>query len=101
MAEPTSIDFNQGEAYKGSLQQILYDNVGEYILVEFLIGTQTLTSRQGILYLVGVSYIVLYDNQSGTYTLCDLYSIKFVTFYPEGTKPPRNTNNNNGMLMRR
>ncbi len=89
----TGIELSENESYRGSLQQILADNIGDYVVVEFLIGTQNMTTRQGILYSVGVSYIILYDDQSGLYTVCDLYSIKFVTFYPEGTRPQRNNGN--------
>lgn len=69
------------DAYQGSIQQILRDNVGQYVDVEFLIGTGSLVTRSGVLNTVGVSYIVLYDATQGRYMICDLYSIKFVTFY--------------------
>ena len=69
------------DAYQGSIQQILKDNVGQYVDVEFLIGSGNLTTRSGILYAVGVSYIVLYDRKNDRYLICDLYSIKFVTIY--------------------
>ena len=69
------------DAYQGSIQQILKDNVGQYVDVEFLIGNSNLTTRSGILYAVGVSYIVLYDRKNDRYLICDLYSIKFVTIY--------------------
>lgn len=76
------------DAYQGSIQQILKDNVGQYVDVEFLIGTNGLTIRSGVLYAVGVSYIVLFDRKNNRYTICDLYSIKFVTIYD----PNRRTN---------
>ncbi len=69
------------DAYQGSIQQIMRDNIGEYMDVEFLIGTGGLTTRSGVLSNVGVSYIVLYDRQNDRYMICDLYSIKFVTIY--------------------
>lgn len=69
------------DAYQGSIQQIMRDNIGEYMDVEFLIGTGGLTTRSGVLTNVGVSYIVLYDRQNDRYMICDLYSIKFVTIY--------------------
>ena len=75
------------DAYQGSIQQIMRDNIGEYMDVEFLIGTGGLTTRSGILSNVGVSYIVLYDRQNDRYMICDLYSIKFVTIYnPAGNR---------------
>ncbi|MBQ5765629.1 MAG: hypothetical protein IIW03_05755 [Clostridia bacterium] len=75
------------DAYQGSIQQIMRDNIGEYMDVEFLIGTGGLTTRSGVLSNVGVSYIVLYDRQNDRYIICDLYSIKFVTIYnPAGNR---------------
>lgn len=69
------------DAYQGSIQQIMRDNIGEYMDVEFLIGTNGLTTRSGQLTNVGVSYIVLYDRINDRYMICDLYSVKFVTIY--------------------
>ncbi len=69
------------DAYQGSIQQIMRDNIGQYMDVEFLIGTSGLTTRSGLLTNVGVSYIVLYDRSKDRYTICDLYSVKFVTIY--------------------
>ena len=47
--------------------------------VEFLIGTNNLTDRTGILEDVGVSYILLRSIESGNLLYCDIFSIKFVT----------------------
>ena len=69
------------DAYQGSIQQILKDNVGQYVDVEFLIVTGSLVTRSGVLNNVGVSYIVLYEAAQDRYMICDLYSIKFVTIY--------------------
>ena len=69
------------DAYQGSIQQIMRDNIGEYMDVEFLIGSNGLTTRSGRLTNVGVSYIVLYDQTKDRYMICDLYSVKFVTIY--------------------
>lgn len=69
------------DAYQGSIQQILRDNIGQFVDVEFLIGTGSLVTRSGILNTVGVSYIVLYEAAQDRYMICDLYSIKFVTIY--------------------
>ncbi len=89
------------EEMRGSLQSSLAENVGQYVVVEFLIGTGLIMRKQGILYLVGRSYITLYDDSQNTYIVCDLFSIKFVYFYYPGTRPRRNfnllpSNNQNG-----
>ena len=62
----------------------LRENIGKLMRVEFLIGTNTLTDRIGILEDVGASYILLRSIQSGEITYADIYSIKFITIsdYP-------------------
>ncbi len=62
----------------------LREQIGKLIRVEFLIGTNNLTDRTGILEDVGVSYILLRSIESGNLVYCDLYSIKFVNIaeYP-------------------
>lgn len=74
-------------AYQGSMQQVLRDNIGQYVDIEFLIGSGATTTRSGILNNVGVSYVVLYDRKNERYTICDLYSIKFVTIYDPNRRP--------------
>ena len=71
--------------YNGSLQQMLSQNTGRRIIVDFLVGTNNIVRREGILYLVGISYIVLYDERADIYTVCNLYSIEFVSFLPNGS----------------
>ena len=62
----------------------LREHIGKLVKVEFLIGTNNLTDRTGILEDVGVSYILLRAIDSGNLLYCDLYSIKFVSIaeYP-------------------
>lgn len=62
----------------------LREHIGKLVRVEFLIGTNNLTDRTGILEDVGVSYILLRAIDSGNLLYCDLYSIKFVSIaeYP-------------------
>lgn len=67
-------------SFQGSMQQVLAENVGKYVIVEFLIGTGSLTSRQGMLYYVGSQFLVLYDEFESRFVVCDIFSVKFVTF---------------------
>lgn len=55
--------------------------IGRRVNVTFLIGSNTLTDRTGILTKVGVSYIILQQIQTNTQTLCDIYAIKFVRIF--------------------
>ena len=57
----------------------LREQIGKLVRVEFLIGTNNLTDRTGILEDVGVSYILLRSIDSGNLLYCDIYSIKFVS----------------------
>ena len=57
----------------------LRENIGKLMRVEFLIGTNNLVDRTGILLDVGASYILLRALESDVVTYCDIYSIKFIT----------------------
>ncbi len=81
---------------RGSMQQILANNIGEYVLVEFLVGTQQMVRKQGILYHVGTAYLTLYDDSLRNFIVCDIFSIKFVYFYFPGDRPRQNFNMLNG-----
>jgi len=84
--EPTPGMFD-GPAFRDSIQQFLSENLGEYVVCEFLIGTTLLQTRQGILYSVGTNYLILYEEETATYVICDIYALKFVTFYQPGQRP--------------
>ena len=88
---PPPVDFNT-EEMRGSMQLILSDNIGEFVVIEFLIGTEQMMRKQGILYFVGTSYVTLYDDMANNFIVCDIFSIKFVYFYFPGQRPGRNYN---------
>lgn len=75
------------EVYRGSVAAILQQNLGFFVICEFLIGTENIVTREGILYNVGINFITLYQEEEDRYVLCDLYSLKFVTFYDSRTRP--------------
>ena len=79
------------EAYLGSLQAALRNNLGYFVVIEFLIGTNGLTEKEGILYSVGNNFVTLYEAETDRYIVCDLFSIKFVTFF----RQTPNTNRGN------
>ena len=57
----------------------LREQIGKLMRVEFLIGTNNLVDRTGILIDVGASYILLRALESDVITYADIYSIKFIT----------------------
>ncbi len=83
---PPNQDFDT-LAFQGSMQQVLQENVGNYVIVEFLIGTGSLISRQGVLYNVSTQFLVLFDEFESRYVVCDIFSVKFVTFLLPGYRP--------------
>lgn len=75
----------------------LRENIGKLMRVEFLIGTDTLVDRTGILIDVGASYILLRALESDVITYADIYSIKFITISNLPYNMLLNFNNNNNM----
>ncbi len=84
---PSSQDFDT-LTYQGSMQQVLQENVGKFVIVEFLIGTTGLTTREGTLYYVGSQFLVLYDQFEDQFVVCDIFSVKFVTFLDRAGEIP-------------
>lgn len=62
----------------------LREQIGKLMRVEFLIGTNNITDRIGILEDVGASYILLHSFENDSLIYCDIYSIKFITISTTG-----------------
>ena len=62
----------------------LRQQIGKLMRVEFLIGTNNLVDRIGILEQVGASYILLRSFENDSLVYCDIYSIKFITISTTG-----------------
>ncbi|WP_053956489.1 hypothetical protein [Inediibacterium massiliense] len=71
---PIQDDINYTQGY-------LRTQIGQYVKVEFLIGTNMLIDREGTLMDVGISYIILQEPETDDLVLCDIYSIKFVRIF--------------------
>ncbi|MTI46898.1 hypothetical protein [Sporosalibacterium faouarense] len=63
------------------LQGYLIKNIGRYVRIDFLIGTNTLIDRAGELLDVGIDFVVLRETETDDHDVCDLYSIKFVKIF--------------------
>ena len=63
------------EEMRGSMQAILAQNIGEYVVIEFLIGTENIVRKQGMLYFVGRSFVTLYDEHVNNFIVCDIFSV--------------------------
>lgn len=63
------------------LNGFLRTQIGRPVKVDFLIGTNTLVDRTGILLGVGANYILINEEETDDIVACDFYNIKFVKFY--------------------
>ncbi len=81
MSDRVTINSSSPEIMTNNLYTpaFLRNYIGYLVRVEFLIGTNNLTDRVGILEEVGASYILLRALESTNLLYCDIYSIKFVS----------------------
>jgi len=73
------------ELGKEYTQGYLKTIIGQRVKIFFLLGTNIIQDRDGILKEVGISYVVIQELETNLLILCDIYSIKFVTIYPKGS----------------
>lgn len=59
----------------------LTTQIGKYVRVSFLLGTNLFQDRTGTIVEVGISFIILREASTNDLIMCDMYSIKFVTVY--------------------
>lgn len=59
----------------------LKNHIGSFVKAEFVVGTSQYMDKNGTLVEVGVNYFVLEELISRHKVLCDLYSVKFITFF--------------------
>lgn len=69
------------------LAEELQSAIGYYVSCDFLIGTQIIETRDGILAKVGTNFLTLYQPDLDRYIVCDFYSLKFITIYNSTTVP--------------
>lgn len=74
---PTTV----GEAEAGSWKAMLRQNLGNFVVATFLIGTQGTVAWEGVLYDVGNNYLTIYQAGRDRYIVCDIYSLKYIEFY--------------------
>ena len=53
---------------------------GQYRL-NFLVGTNNMVTRSGILLAVGANFILINEAETDDILACDFYNIKFIRFY--------------------
>lgn len=86
MNNMNNINANSPEILTNSIYTpaFLRTQIGKLMRVEFLIGTNNLVDRIGILEEVGASYILLRSFENDSLVYCDIYAIKFITISTTG-----------------
>jgi hypothetical protein len=82
---------NREEVFQGSLKGLLTQNLGHYVVLTYLIGTQNPVSWEGILHSVGNDYLVIFQPDQQRYISGDFYSLKFVEFLDSSNGVPVDT----------
>lgn len=83
-------DFNaQGQTSNQveMLGEQLQTAIGYYVSCDFLIGTQIIETKDGILAKVGTNFLTLYQPDLERYIVCDLYALKFISIYNTTSVP--------------
>ena len=77
MTQPQSIPAESLQYMNGFLRT----QVGRPVQVDFLVGTNSIVTRSGILLAVGANFILINETETDDILACDFYNIKFVRFY--------------------
>ena len=77
MTQPQSIPAESLQYMNGFLRT----QVGRPVQVDFLVGTNSIVTRSGILLAVGANFILINGTETDDILACDFYNIKFVRFY--------------------
>jgi hypothetical protein len=85
--ENQEFEMAPGSPIPAVVNNVLYNQgwlttqIGKYVRVSFLLGTNTFQDRTGTLVEVGISYIILREPSTNDLIMCDMYSIKFVNVF--------------------
>ena len=75
-----SLEHNLHEVSDKNMDAFLRTQIGRNVRMQFLIGTDTLIEKSGVLLAVGNNFVVLRDPESGEVVVCDFGGAKFVNF---------------------
>ncbi len=79
-----SLEHHLHEVSDKNMDAFLRTQIGRNVRMQFLIGTDALIEKSGVLLAVGNNFVVLRDPESGEVVVCDFGGAKFVNF--EGTE---------------
>ena len=82
---PTAREFQNNNNLRnmqtsGNIEAFLRTQIGKNVRMQFLIGTNTLIEKAGVLIAVGDNFVVLKEAGSGEILVCDFDGAKFIRF---------------------
>lgn len=75
-----SLEHHLHEVSDKNMDAFLRTQIGRNVRMQFLIGTDTLIEKSGVLLAVGNNFVVLREPESGEVVVCDFGGTKFVNF---------------------
>lgn len=63
------------------LNGFIRTQIGRHVQVDFLVGSNAITTKNGYLLGVGANYILINELDTNDITACDFYNIKFIRIY--------------------
>lgn len=73
---------NDSQAFQSqeNLKSFLQTQIGKNVTMQFLVGTNTLVEKSGILVSVGNNFVILKEDGSEEFLVCDFDGLKFINF---------------------
>ena len=76
---PTTVPDPNEPPYRGSYLQLLSENIGHRVTIEFMVGSCGVTSSTGIVIGASTQYVLLAQD-NGTTVAGEMFAIKRITF---------------------
>lgn len=83
LPQTPSVDKDQSAHADLTMQEHLKTALGRFVVCKFLVGTNSISTLSGILKYVGTNFFCLLDPCTNTEISCDIYSLKFISIYPD------------------
>lgn len=77
---PTNLEDYNEPPYRGTIQQLMYLNIGRTVTIEYLENSSDLRAVTGVVEAVTVKYIIL-RTCNNLRQMGDIFAIRFITFH--------------------
>ncbi len=80
----------QGCSLNSNVTDYLCSQIGRYVRIEFMFGSNMHVEKTGIMREVGRNYIVISETGTNNMTVCSTNNVKFINIYNMNEQMPRN-----------